>query len=479
MKKRLIATFTATALFSMTLSGCGNQQENNSAGELEKPKVSTEANQELLQDAFMFCLPLLVMDATATKSTNTVKVTNEQAPENQLFHATNLVDASFKDVVTPNVDTIYSQAFLSLEDDAVIMEFPKTDRFCTVEVMDAYSNCITVLDASTFENDVETFIFTGNEFKDSIPEDMKEIKSPTSRVWVLVRTLCNNQADLENVYAIQKQMDCYTYSMHQANKAEEQPDGTFKEENNYVPIEHLMSMSMETFFNTANALMINNPPAEEDRTFMEQIAKINVGPGLTFDKSVFGEDADDIWKALMRDVVNLTLKDSMQYMVQNGCWSFYGAPIAEFGTAYAYRALIALAGFGANPVSIAVYPKAEYDSVGERLNGANQYVLHFEKDQLPPVKDKGFWSVTVYDSSNNFLIDNELDRYCINDRSEVQYNEDGSLDIYIQSEKPVEDKVSNWLPVSDGEFHLFLRIYSPQDAVLSNQWKAPVIEKVK
>ena len=81
--------------------------------------------------------------------------------------------------------------------------------------------------------------------------------------------------------------------------------------------------------------------------------------------------------------------------------------------------------------------------------------------------------------SNNFLIDNELDRYCINDRSEVQYNEDGSLDIYIQSEKPVEDKVSNWLPVSDGEFHLFLRIYSPQDAVLSNQWKAPVIEKVK
>ena len=236
MKKRLIATFTATALFSMTLSGCGNQQENNSAGELEKPKVSTEANQELLQDAFMFCLPLLVMDATATKSTNTVKVTNEQAPENQLFHATNLVDASFKDVVTPNVDTIYSQAFLSLEDDAVIMEFPKTDRFCTVEVMDAYSNCITVLDASTFENDVETFIFTGNEFKDSIPEDMKEIKSPTSRVWVLVRTLCNNQADLENVYAIQKQMDCYTYSMHQANKAEEQPDGTFKEENNYVSL---------------------------------------------------------------------------------------------------------------------------------------------------------------------------------------------------------------------------------------------------
>jgi hypothetical protein len=305
---------------------------------------------------------------------------------------------------------------------------------------------------------------------------MQEIKSPTSRVWVLVRTLCNNQEDLENVYAIQNQMDCYTYSMYQADTTEEQPDGTFKEENNYVPIEHLMSMSMETFFNTANALMINNPPADEDQTFMEQIAKINVGPGLTFDKSMFGEDADAIWKALMRDVVNLALKDSMQYMVQNGCWSFYGAPIAEFGTAYAYRALIALAGFGANPVSIAVYPKAEYDSVGERLNGANQYVLHFEKDQLPPVKDKGFWSVTVYDSSNNFLIDNELDRYCINDRSEVQYNEDGSLDIYVQAEKPLENE-SNWLPVTEEDFHLFLRVYLPDESVVTGQWKAPLISK--
>lgn len=81
------------------------------------------------------------------------------------------------------------------------------------------------------------------------------------------------------------------------------------------------------------------------------------------------------------------------------------------------------------------------------------------------------------DSSNNFLIDNELDRYCINDRSEVQYNEDGSLDIYVQKEKPEEDKVSNWLPVNDGEFHLFLRIYSPTDTVLNGEWNAPTIKK--
>lgn len=478
MKKRLIAALTATVLFATTLSGCNgaNTTEDNKV-QNNNTQNSVESKQEILEDAFMFCLPLLVMDATATKSTNTVEVTGEQAPENQLFHATNLVDASFKDVVTPNVDTIYSQAFLNLESDAVIMQFPKTERFCTVEIMDAYSNCITVLDASAFENEVETFILTGTNFEEAIPEGMQELKSPTSRVWVLIRTLCNNQNDLENVYAIQNQMDCYTYSMYQAGTTKEQPKGTFKEENNYVPIEHLQTMSMDTFFNTANALMVKNPPAKEDQEMLDKMAEIQVGPGLTFDANIFGEEADNIWKELMKNAINLTLQGSSQYMVKNGCWSFFGEPIAEFGTAYAYRALIALAGFGANPVSTAVYPKAEYDSDGERLTGTNQYVLHFEKDQLPPVKDQGFWSVTAYDSSNNFLIDNELDRYCINDRSEVQYNEDGSLDIYVQKEKPEEDKVSNWLPVNDGEFHLFLRIYSPTDTVLNGEWNAPTIKK--
>ena len=113
-------------------------------------------------------------------------------------------------------------------------------------------------------------------------------------------------------------------------------------------------------------------------------------------------------------------------MVQNGCWSYFGKPIAEFGTAYEYRALIALAGLGANPVSVAIYPKGEYDCNRGRLNGANKYIMHFEKGQMPPVRERGFWSVTAYDSTTDLLIHNELNRYCINDRSEVVYNEDGS-----------------------------------------------------
>lgn len=121
--------------------------------------------------------------------------------------------------------------------------------------------------------------------------------------------------------------------------------------------------------------------------------------------------------------------------------------------------------------------KGEVDSKGERLNGANQYILHFEKGQMPPVKENGFWSVTAYDSSNDLLIDNALNRYCINDRSMVRYNEDGSLDLYIQKERPTEDKAANWLPVCDGDFHFILRIYLPKDEAVKSEWPAPEIMK--
>ena len=84
--------------------------------------------------------------------------------------------------------------------------------------------------------------------------------------------------------------------------------------------------------------------------------------------------------------------------------------------------------------------------------------------------DGGFWSVTAY-GSDDFLIDNPIDRYCINDRTNFVLNDDGSLDIILSEAQP--DDIANWLPVA-GDFHLMLRIYTPDmDALATRQ--APVI----
>ena len=57
----------------------------------------------------------------------------------------------------------------------------------------------------------------------------------------------------------------------------------------------------------------------------------------------------------------------------------------HYGTDYLTRAVVTLVGLGANLPQDAVYPTAKVDGEGRPLSGANRYVLHFDKQNLPPV----------------------------------------------------------------------------------------------
>lgn len=488
MSKKFLKNLFLFTLILSVLSGCSadaptisseitsGQQSGLSESNTDSQTQDENALYQKLEKAYIYTLPLMIMDATNTKMTNTEIATTVQAPPNQFIHAKHLADAQSKDVVTPNVDTIYSQVYLDLSQDAVVMELPKTDRFCMAEVIDAYTNCIALIDAASFENSSELYIFTGSSFTGEIPSGMKEIKCPTNLSWIIIRTISNSKED-EQVRTIQSQMHISTLSRYLDGEKDGKENGSFKEENNFIPIEYVKSLSIEDYFTRANELMKNNPPAEEDSALLSEIAQIGVGAELCFDSSVFGEEKENYWKSCTDNITQKCIDHSSEFVVKNGIWNYWGSPIAEFGKEYEYRALIAMMGLGANPVSVAIYPKATTDAEGGRLNGTQSYILHFDADSIPKTKENGFWSITAYNSKNNLLIDNDIDRYCINDRSDVVYNDDGSLDIYIQSEKPDSNKEKNWLPVSEEEFHLYLRVYCPTDDLVQNQGKLPLIYK--
>ena len=190
---------------------------------------------------------------------------------------------------------------------------------------------------------------------------------------------------------------------------------------------------------------------------------------MTFDASILGADAAERWTQMLKGMRATLSAESAKYAQNLGQWIYFGRPIGDFGTAYTYRAMVALVGLGANTVDVAIYPKTHTDADGAALTGEKTYTIHFET--LPPTLEGGFWSVTAY-NEENFLIDNPIDRYCVNDRSAYRLNEDGTLDITLSKEAP--EDISNWLPVSDGEFHLFMRIYLPDMNAL-DAWQPPVI----
>ena len=451
----------ATLLLCMVilLSGCAGTP---------RPEDALPAGDvwETIEEAYIYAFPLVLMDATMTSATNTEEPVPGKAPVNQFMHGVALANAQFKNVVSPNVDTIYSQVWYDLSEEPMVYVLPETDRFCKVQVLDAWTNTVAVLDRAG------AYAITRANWSGDLPEDVVRIDVPTAMAWSITRTVLSGEADLPNVYAIQAGMKLLPLSAYLSGEAYQPPKGSYQEENNYVPVNKVLSLDPVTFFSKANALMESNPPSAADAELLEKLAAVGVGPGMKFDAAVLTGDVQTSWQEMLQGLRPKLAAEGMKHSNKLGQWSYFGAPIGDFGTEYAYRALVAIAGLGANTVEIALYPKTDKDADGNPLTGEKSYLLHFESD--PQVLDGGFWSITAY-GDDDFLIDNPIDRYCINDRSGLKRNDDGSVDVILSKDAPAD--TTNWLPVADGGFHLFMRIYTPDMEALKT-WTAPTITAI-
>ena len=159
--------------------------------------------------------------------------------------------------------------------------------------------------------------------------------------------------------------------------------------------------------------------------------------------------------------------------VVNG-WSMNTDTMGVYGNYYLKRAIVAQAGLGANLPEDAIYPINVGDESGRPLDGANRYIIHFDKGETPPAS--AFWSITLYDSEG-FQVVNRLNRSNLSSWMRLHYNADGSLDLYFQNETPgVED---NWLPAPKGAFNLLMRLYAPRAETLTGKWNPPPVRRVQ
>ena len=148
--------------------------------------------------------------------------------------------------------------------------------------------------------------------------------------------------------------------------------------------------------------------------------------------------------------------------------------IADRKKAYVTRAVIARAGLWGNHGYEANYNFAWQDENGDDLDGSRAYEL-----TLVPPPVEAFWSLTMYDFPNFYLVANPIDRYAIGDRTPgLKYGNDGSVTIYMARNSPGEDKTSNWLPAPDGRFRPILRMYQPAKEILDGTYVLPGITRV-
>ena len=409
------------------------------------------------EEAYLYAYPLVLMYYTA-----------ETLPVNQLVHARKLATAENKSVVTMNVDTPYTQIMLNLSEGPMVLTFPESDRYMQLQVMDAWSNTTAVIgEAGTY-----AFVRAGDDTE--LPEGVTRIEIPTDLSWCIGRTLLKGNDDMPNVIALQDAMDLRPLSAYLAGEAGlpsiDAEEGIRKD---VVPVKAVAALTGQQFFDLANQLMKDNPPAAADAEIVERISKLGVGPGLSFDAAILNDDENGSgWKTMLQKFYADITANALTHAKALGKWAYFGEPIGNFGTDFVYRAAIAVSGFGANPVEVALYSRRASDEDGDDFAGTDDYVIHFTS--LPPTLAQGFWSITAY-NNDDFLIDNPMNRYAVNSISEFTLNEDGSLDVLLTAKDPADSDLYV-LPTDPEGFHLFMRIYMPDMEALET-WTAPTVSK--
>lgn len=441
-------------------------------------RITEQEAYEIGVEAYTYLYPLVLMDVTRRVGVNVEsgKVAF-RGPMNTFVHSRTFPPADFRDVVRPNFDTLYSVAWLDLTKEPMVVTAPDTQgRYYMLQMLDMWTDVFAVPGKRTTGTGAGRFAIVAAGWKGKLRKGFQRIDAPTPYVWIIGRTQTNGPKDYEAVHQVQ---DGYTITPLSLWGKKPQPvQGVIDPsvDMKTPPMTQVDTMAAGKYFAYAAELLKVNPPHITDQPIVARMQRIGIEPGKSFDlakadaavQRALERTAPDALKAMRAKILTLA-------RVVNG-WQMNTDTMGVYGNYYLKRAIVALVGLGANLPEDAVYPLSLGDADGKPLTGANKYVLHFAKNEIPPVG--AFWSVTLYDK-DGFPTVNALKRNALGDRDKLKYNSDGSLDLYIQNESPGEGKESNWLPAPTRDFNLTMRLYAPKSQVLDRRWAPPGIKRVQ
>ncbi|SCX01503.1 Uncharacterized conserved protein [Mycolicibacterium fluoranthenivorans] len=476
---RALAGLTGLAVIIAMVVACGGKNESPA------PSTSTSAAATggdlaaAAQDAYTYAYPLVTMEYTRRVLTNTVEPQGTAAPMGQFVRMREYPNAQFRAVTAPNADTLYTQAWFDVAKEPWIVSVPDMgDRYFLLPMLDGWTEVFASPGKRTTGGKAQTFAITGPGWSGTLPPGVTEYKSATAMVWLLGRIFCTGTPeDYAAVHALQDQITAVPLSAY--GKPYTAAPGVVDPavDTKIAVREQVNALSGADYFRTFADLLKTNPPTAADAPTVQTLAKLGIVPGQAFDATKLDPGVAsaiaDAPKAAQGKIMAWA-KDGIaagDNTFQNG-WLFT-TKTGTYGTNYLQRAYITAIGLGANLPQDAVYPTSEGPSQQVKYNGANKYVMHFDKGQLPPVK--GFWSLTMYDA-DYFFVDNPLNRYTLSQRDNLTTNPDGSVDLLIQADPPSD--TANWLPAPKGDFVLMLRMYWPQEtapSIIDGTWKVPPV----
>jgi len=380
-------------------------------------------------EAYTYGLPLLVTNTTFETMTS-INVSNGAfGPVNQFNNVRSLNNPDSTAVVAPSPTSLSSIAWLDLSKEPQVLHVPEVqDHFFVFSFIDPYTQLKGSYDIANVTRIQDGYTLT-----------------PLSQYGTNYQ-----QNNLMNPNATPR-----TYQI---------PDGL-------------------AFYDMLGQQLALFPPPGADQPELARFAEVGIGPGmepshnshLSKDTLRGLEDAVVAGPAQIRnDTMTLYLESFDQH---NG---YFLGGFGQYGTNYPLRAVISQVGLGAVTSEQTIYAMSWADPGKNPLNGSTSYVLHMAS--APPVNQT--WSITAY-TLNGTMIPNSINRYEISDASQLAYNANGSVDLYLQSTSPSDPaSVNNWLPTAKGQgFEVMWRLDAPETAGIpgilnGTGWQPPAITAV-
>ena len=457
-------------IFVIAFLGCGLSTSARAA----EPITEQEAH-AIGIDAYVYLYPLVTMEVTRRQLTNEMPGKGIGGPMNSFANIPEYPAATMKVVVRPNFDTLYSSGWLDLTKEPMIISVPDTNgRYYLLPMLDMWTDVFASPGWRTTGTGAGNFAVVPPGWTGTLPGDVARIDAPTFYVWIIGRTKTDGPQDYDAVHKIQADYTITPLS-HWGKAAE----GVAVKIDPTVDMKTPPKMQVDTmpagkFFTYAAEVLKKQPPHITDQPIIARMKRIDIEPGKSFDL----DKIDPVVKKALEGVPEeaqklMAWKVRSLARVANG-WSMNTDTMGAYGNYYLKRAIVTQLGLGANLPEDAIYPINLFDDSGKPLDGANKYMLHFDKGATPPTD--AFWSVTLYDPEG-YQVANALNRFAVSSWMPFVYNSDGSLDLYFQSENPGADKEANWLPAPKGPFNLTMRLYAPKNEALTGRWNPPPVVK--
>ncbi|MGO9430137.1 DUF1254 domain-containing protein [Rhodoblastus sp.] len=471
--RRKLLTKTALTASAAPFLGLAAAQAEESAG-----RPGFFAAKDIAEAGYVYGLPIVMNYAVFYEAFIDKTSSQYKGPFNEIHSAANVFTYKDTAVVTPNSDTPYSMLGMDLRAEPIVVSVPaiEKERYYSVQLVDGNTFNFGYIGTRATGPEAGSYMVVGPDWNGAKPEGIGKIfRSTTQFALAIFRTQLFNPGDIENVRKIQALYAATPLSAFLKHPAPPAPPSI-----DFPKIDK--ELAKKNFFEYLDFALQFAPAAANEKEIREQLASIGVGPGKTFNFK------DMSLEKKLETVVGLKQgKDKVDAAVEEAGTKINGWNIAApFGDAahfngnWLLRAAAAQAGIYGNDAEEAMYPMTRHAITGEPIDcSANAYTLTFPAGGLPPVN--AFWSVTLYDSKTQLLVENPIDRYLINSPMlpEMKKNPDGSLTIYIQHASPDAHKESNWLPAPAGPVYLVMRLYWPKKNPPSilpagrGDWKPP------